>query len=109
MIWMAIASIWDNGDDPDIETVVDHLLSQGQLDQCGGTPYLSSLLGASSSPNLGPWVTILKQYTLRRKMIAAGTHMVENAYNYEISTAEVEQRAEEAIYEMSGGAKASRP
>jgi len=66
----------------DILTLEQALSDKGRLDTCGGRGYLSQLTRTvSSSANIEYHAQIVKEKSIKRKLITAGTNIVRNGYD----------------------------
>lgn len=86
----------------DTVSVSDELRRMGKLEAVGGTGYLIELL--ASTPTMGSaarYATIVEEYSLLRKLIAAATKVAEMSYSVPEDVNEVLDKAESLIFEIS--------
>ena len=86
----------------DTVSVSDELRRMGKLEAVGGTSYLIELL--ASTPTMGSaarYATIVEEYSLLRKLIAAATKVAEMSYSVPEDVNEVLDKAESLIFEIS--------
>ncbi|MDA8196320.1 MAG: replicative DNA helicase [Actinomycetota bacterium] len=86
----------------DTVSVSDELRRMGKLEAIGGTGYLIELL--ASTPTMGSaarYATIVEEYSLLRKLIAAATKVAEMSYSVPEDVNEVLDKAESLIFEIS--------
>ena len=86
----------------DLLTVSAKLRERKELDQIGGTDYLSNLLGlVGSASNVIYYANIIKKKSVLRKLIIAGGHIGEIAFNEEKELEHILEEAERKIYEIT--------
>ncbi|MDQ1281657.1 MAG: replicative helicase [Patescibacteria group bacterium] len=86
----------------DLLTVSAKLREKKELEQIGGTDYLSNLLGlVGSASNIIYYANIIKKKSVLRKLIVAGGHIGEIAFNEEKELEHVLEEAERKIYEIT--------
>jgi replicative DNA helicase len=86
----------------DLLTVSAKLREKKELEQIGGTDYLSNLLGlVGSASNIAYYANIIKKKSVLRKLIVAGGHIGEIAFNEEKELEHVLEEAERKIYEIT--------
>ena len=79
-IWRAICKLYDGGNPVDRVAVHASLMDSGDATACGGLSYLVSLDdGLPQNPNLDGYVRILKDKTLRRRIIFAAQNLLNRA------------------------------
>lgn len=80
-IFMSILNLWELGDPIDILTVTNRLKTEGNLEMIGGAYYVSKLTSrVNSSANIEYHCTLILQAALKRKMIALGGCILDDAY-----------------------------
>lgn len=97
----------EKGEVVDKVTLVDALRKYGQLESVGGlTGILGLEEGLPQIPAIDSYIAILREYAGRRKIIALGQTLTENAYRGEQSPAEILAASENTWrdIEASGGA-----
>lgn len=86
----------------DLLTVSAKLREKKELEQIGGTDYLSNLLGlVGSAANIVYYANIIKKKSVLRKLIVAGGHIGEIAFNEENELEHILEEAERKIYEIT--------
>jgi len=80
-IYGAALELQDRGDPIDILTMVDQLTNNGQLEQVGGSYYITGLAeDIPSAANVGYYAQIVREKWARRRIIATGNELVSGAY-----------------------------
>lgn len=91
-IFATMAQLWEARVTIDLITLKDALVGAGELDDVGGPAYISALVdGVPRSINVEHYARIVKEKSVLRRMIAAGTRLVSRAYDGEIDFAALEQ------------------
>ncbi|MEN9338679.1 MAG: hypothetical protein RI945_404 [Candidatus Parcubacteria bacterium] len=86
----------------DLLTVSTKLREKKEIEQIGGTDYLSSLLGlVGSAANIIYYAEIIKKKSILRKLIIAGSHIGEIAFNEEEELETVLEEAERKIFDIT--------
>ena len=102
LIFRAIKDLYQERQPSDLVTLSDRLDHAGQLDAAGGTAYLSSLLSAvPTSVHVEYYARIVERDAALRRLIAAGTDIVEIGFEDGITTEDALDRAEKKILEIS--------
>jgi len=103
-IYDTIIDLINRKDPVDLLTVSAKLREKKELEQIGGTDYLSSLLGlVGSAANIIYYAEIIKKKSILRKLIIAGSHIGEVAYREEEELEAVLEEAERRIFEITSG------
>lgn len=80
-IWDAIKALHDKRTPIDILTVSEHMEQLGQLAECGGSAYITSLINqVPTSLNAVYYGRIIEEHAIRRKMIGAANQIASLAY-----------------------------
>lgn len=106
-IWQAAVRVAGRGATPDERTVLADLDDRGELDQVGGTAYLTGLLlslpdAVVNDERLGAYIEIIRDRARRRRAVAAGEAMARDALAAGASGTEVISRARAKIDEAEG-------
>ena len=79
-IWRQVCKIYDAGGKVDRITVYSALKDSGESEACGGLTYLTEIgEGVPEVPNIDSYAKILKDKTLRRRIITAAHHVMARA------------------------------
>lgn len=101
-IFSAMTSLAERREPIDIVTLSSELKARGSFDDVGGTSYLAHL--ASTVPNASNvmfYSRLVKEKSLRRRVIEAAGRIANDAFNEETSTQEFLDSAEQAILSVS--------
>lgn len=102
IIFRAIKELYGNRQPSDLVTLSDQLDHAGQLEQAGGTAYLASLLSAvPTSVHVEYYARIVERDAALRRLITAGTDIVEIGFEDSITTEIALDRAEKLILQIS--------
>ncbi len=101
-IFLAIDSLYKQGERIDLTTVVTRLKDMDMLDKCGGVSYLSDLSDASvTSANVKSYVNMVHDKAVIRKMIEATETLAEEGYSGQTDINEYLDACEKAVLEIS--------
>ena len=82
----------------DFVTLCDELEKRGQLEETGGTAYITHLVNAvPSAINAESYAHIVEDAAVRRRLIAAASKIVQDAYKEDENVEVALKRAEEAV------------
>ena len=94
--------LYSDGKPLDTVTVKDDLEKQGELDDVGGIQFLMSLLDdASTGANIASYIAIVKERSIRRRVLEAATSVVREAYDPTVITDDLLNKAEQSIYDIA--------
>ncbi|RJQ83463.1 replicative DNA helicase [Pseudonocardiaceae bacterium YIM PH 21723] len=103
-IYDCVLDLYGRGEPADPITVSAELERRGELMRVGGAPYLHTLIATvPTAANAGYYAEIVAEKAVLRRLIAAGTKIVQLGYhgNEGAEIDEVVDRAQAAIYEVS--------
>ena len=105
LIFAAIAALAGEGKPGDVVTVSQHLERTGSLESAGGLAYLSSIArDTPSAANVRAYADIVRERSLLRQLIRAGTDIAASVFRGEGQTArELVDRAEQRVFEIAEG------
>lgn len=106
LVYDAIIDLFGAGSVVDPITVAQALTSRGLIGRVGGAPYLHTLI--SVVPTTADGVTyarIVQDLAVRRRLLEAGTRIVQMAQSSAEETADLVARAETAVHEVGGRAR----
>jgi replicative DNA helicase len=103
-VYDCILDLYGRGEPADPITVSAELERRGELGRVGGAPYLHTLIATvPTAANAGYYAEIVAEKAVLRRLVEAGTRIVQMGYNgaegAEID--EVVDRAQAAIYEVT--------
>ncbi|MEZ5212122.1 replicative DNA helicase [Gordonia sp. PP30] len=103
-VYDAILELYGRGDPADAVTVANELDRQGELRKAGGAPYLHTLISTvPTAANAGFYAEIVAEKALLRRLVQAGTRIVQYGYAGADGqdVAEVVDRAQAEIYDVT--------
>lgn len=105
LIFEAIGMLAGEGKPCDVVTVSQQLERTGQLEAAGGLAYLSSVArDTPSAANVRAYADIVRERSLLRQLIRAGTDIAAAAFRNEGETArDLVDRAEQRVFEIAEG------
>ncbi len=105
-VYDAILDLYGRGEPADAVTVAAELDRRGLLRRIGGAPYLHTLISTvPTAANAGYYASIVAEKALLRRLVEAGTRVVQYGYAGAegAEVAEVVDRAQAAIYDVTDG------
>jgi replicative DNA helicase len=105
LIFEAIAFLSGEAKPCDAVTVSQHLERTGKLDAAGGLAYLSSIArDTPNAANVRAYADIVRERSLLRQLIRAGTDIASAVFNNDGETARaLVDRAEQRVFEIAEG------
>jgi replicative DNA helicase len=103
-VYDAILDLYGRGEPADAVTVAAELDRRGMLRRIGGAPYLHTLISTvPTAANAGYYAGIVAEKALLRRLVEAGTRVVQYGYAGAdgADVAEVVDRAQAEIYEVT--------
>ncbi len=102
LIFKAMTSLFDKGKPIDLLTLTSEMKSQKTLRKVGGEKYLSLLTNfVPTASHIKAYIDLVEQAAVRRKLIKAGTEIVEKAYEDDVEIEELVGRAEKDLFDVS--------
>jgi replicative DNA helicase len=99
IIHEAILELYGRGEPADAVTVSDLLSKRGELGRVGGAPYLHTLVASvPTAANAGYYARIVRERAILRRLVAAGTRIVQLGYAGDGDADALVDRAEAEIY-----------
>ncbi|MFZ2512801.1 MAG: replicative DNA helicase [Gordonia sp. (in: high G+C Gram-positive bacteria)] len=105
-VYDAILELYGRGEPADAVTVANELDRKGELRKIGGAPYLHTLISTvPTAANAGFYAEIVAEKALLRRLVQAGTRIVQYGYAGADGqdVAEVVDRAQAEIYDVTEG------
>ena len=103
LIFEAILSLYSHGEPTDVVSVGDELMKTGELDRAGGVDYLHSLTSiVPTAANAGYYAGIVSERALLRRLVDAGTRIVQMGYNGQGDAVDLVNNAQAEIYGVTG-------
>ena len=107
IIFEAILSLYSHGEPTDAIAVTDELTKSGELGRAGGAEYLHTLTGlVPTAANAGYYATIVGEKAVLRRLVEAGTRIVQMGYASEGEVVDLVNNAQAEIYGVTGGVEA---
>jgi replicative DNA helicase len=103
-VYDAILDLYGRGEPADAVTVAAELDRRGMLRRIGGAPYLHTLISTvPTAANAGYYATIVAEKALLRRLVEAGTRVVQYGYAGAegADVAEIVDRAQAEIYDVA--------
>nr|WP_235502392.1 replicative DNA helicase [Angustibacter sp. Root456] len=81
LVYDAILDLYGRGEPADAVTVSDELTKRGDLGRVGGAPYLHTLISSvPTAANAGYYARIVRERAVLRRLVEAGTKIVQLGY-----------------------------
>jgi len=107
IIFDAILSLYSHGEPTDVIAVTDELIKTGELTRAGGADYLHTLTGlVPTAANAGYYASIVAEKAVLRRLVEAGTRIVQMGYASEGEVVDLVNNAQAEIYGVTGGVEA---
>ena len=105
LIFDAIGALAGAGKPCDVVTVSQHLESTGKLESAGGLAYLGSVArDTPTAANVRAYAEIVRERSLLRQLIRAGTDIAADVYNNKGESArDLVDRAEQRVFDIAEG------
>src|ERR671936_2548863 len=101
-IYKAALALYGRGDPVDAITLVDELEQRGQLDEVGGRVRIHELAAlVPAAANAGHYAKIVRETATLRGLIRAGSEIARLGWDRPGETAELVDRAEQVLFELS--------
>jgi replicative DNA helicase len=103
LIFEAILTLYSHGEPTDVIAVTDELIKTGDLQRAGGADYLHTLTSiVPTAANAGYYATIVSERALLRRLVEAGTRIVQMGYAGQGEATELVNSAQAEIYSVTG-------
>ncbi|MFP5289620.1 MAG: replicative DNA helicase [Actinomycetes bacterium] len=104
VIFEAILSLYSRGEPTDVIAVTDELTKAGDLSRAGGADYLHTLTGiVPTAANAGFYASLVAEKAVLRRLVDAGTRIVQMGYASEGEVTDLVNNAQAEIYAVAGG------
>ena len=101
-VYDAITDLYGRGEPADPVTVSAELSRRGELLRVGGAPYLHTLsAGVPIAANAGYYAGIVREKAILRRLVDAGTKIVQLGYAGEGNVDDTVDRAQETVYQIT--------
>ncbi|MCP5464690.1 MAG: replicative DNA helicase [Deltaproteobacteria bacterium] len=102
IIFRAMLELSNKNEPTDLVTLNGLLQSKGQLDQVGGSAYLSHLVDSiPTASNVASYAKLVKDKSTVRKLISVGTEIVTDCYEAQSDVGDLVDSAENKIFQIS--------
>ncbi len=103
IIFEAILGLYSHGEPVDVISVTDELIKNGDLQRAGGADYLHTLTSmVPTAANAGYYAEIVAGRALLRRLVEAGTRIVQMGYAGTGEAADLVNNAQAEIYSVTG-------
>jgi replicative DNA helicase len=104
VIFDAILSLYSHGEPTDVIAVTDELTKTGLLSRAGGAEYLHSVTSmVPTAANAGYYAGIVAEKAVLRRLVDAGTRIVQMGYASEGEVTDLVNSAQAEVYNVAGG------
>ncbi len=103
VVFNAILTLYSHGEPTDVIAVTDELTKSGELQRAGGVEYLHTLTSlVPTAANAGYYASIVAERALLRRLVEAGTRIVQMGYASEGEVVDLVNNAQAEIYSVTG-------
>jgi replicative DNA helicase len=103
MIFAAAMDLFGRSEPVDAVTIADYLAKNGDLLRVGGAPYLHTLTASVPvAANAGYYARIVTEQAVLRRLVEAGTRIVQMGYAGEGEIEQLVDRAQAEVYDITG-------
>ncbi len=107
IIFESILTLYSHGEPTDVIAVTDELTKAGTLQRAGGPEYLHTLTSiVPTAANAGYYASIVAEKAVLRRLVEAGTRIVQMGYASEGEVTDLVNNAQAEIYGVAGGVEA---
>jgi replicative DNA helicase len=104
IIFDAVMNLYSHGEPTDVIAVTDELTKSGEIGRAGGAEYLHTLTGlVPTAANAGFYASIVAEKAVLRRLVEAGTRIVQMGYASEGEVVDLVNNAQAEIYGVTGG------
>jgi replicative DNA helicase len=102
LIHEAILDLYSRGEPADAITVANELTRRSEIARVGGAPYLHTLISSvPTAANAGYYARIVQQRAILRRLVEAGTRIVQFGYAGDADADELVDRAQAEVYAVT--------
>ena len=102
LIYDAIIDLYGRGEPADAVTVSAELSKRGDISRAGGAPYLHTLISSvPTAANAGYYAKIVREHAIMRRLVEAGTKIVQYGYTTEGEVDEMVDLAQAEVYAVT--------
>jgi len=102
LIHEAVLDLYGRGEPADAITVANELTRRGEITRVGGAPYLHTLIASvPTAANAGYYARIVRERAILRRLVEAGTRIVQFGYAGDAEADELVDRAQAEVYAVT--------
>ena len=102
LIYDAILDLYGRGEPADPVTVAAELTKRGEIARAGGAPYLHTLISSvPTAANASYYARIVRDHAIMRRLVEAGTKIVQLGYSQEGDVDDAVDNAQAEIYQVT--------
>ena len=102
LVHEAILDLYARGEPADPITVANELTRRGELARIGGAPYLHTLIASvPTAANAGYYALIVRERAILRRLVEAGTRIVQLGYAGDRDADELVDRAQAEVFSVT--------
>ena len=102
LVHEAILDLYARGEPADAITVANELTRRGELTRIGGAPYLHTLIASvPTAANAGYYARIVRERAILRRLVEAGTRIVQFGYAGDADADDLVDRAQAEVYAVT--------
>jgi len=102
LVYEAILDLYGRGEPADAVTVSAELQKRGELGRVGGAPYIHTLLqSVPTAANAGYYARIVRETAILRRLIEAGTKIVQMGYSGDGDADDIVDAAQAEVYAVT--------
>jgi replicative DNA helicase len=102
LIHEAVLDLYSRGEPADAITVANELTRRGEIARVGGGPYLHTLIASvPTAANAGYYARIVRERAILRRLVEAGTRIVQFGYAGEADADELVDRAQAEVFAVT--------
>ena len=104
VVFDAVLTLYSRGEPTDVIAVTDELTKTGALSRAGGAEYLHTVTSlVPTAANAGFYASIVAEKAVLRRLVEAGTRIVQMGYASEGEVVDLVNNAQAEIYGVTGG------
>ena len=101
-IYETVIDLYGRGEPADPVTVANALLTSGELPRVGGPAYLHTLIASvPTAANAGFYAKIVRERAILRRLVEAGTRIVQMGYHADAEADDIVDRAQAEVYAVT--------
>ncbi|MSO28950.1 MAG: replicative DNA helicase [Candidatus Planktophila sp.] len=102
LIYDAVLDLYGRGEPADAITVSAELTKRGDIARAGGAPYLHTLISSvPTAANASYYAKIVREHAIMRRLVEAGTKIVQLGYNVEGEVDDAVDQAQAEVYAVT--------